>query len=265
MDDTQSGRQRVSTGRLRSGGKIPSTVKRRDVITTLVSTGLTGLAGCLSNNDPGDEMDDQEEDESAGQEEDEDEPVLDIVTTEATAVEATTATLTGELLTVEGVEVAEITFEYGPSDGEMESSVAVGMRESVGVFEHEVSELEANTEYEFRAVARAADLVVEGGVESFATKKREPDYTVTVDGIEFDPETLAIDVGETVEWVFEGSGHNIFVTEAPTESDWDGTEGYDRYSEGHVHQHTFQVPGTYEYYCQPHRNVGMEGTVTVES
>lgn len=226
------------------------TVDRRTFVGGLSVAGMIGLAGCV-----GDDDDDGDEYVT---------PTLDVETGEATDIGERTATLTGEVVTLEGLDEAAISFEYGEADGDLDSTVEGETVSEPGDFEVAVEELIPDTAYEFRAVAEAEDLVAEGAVEQFSTAEAEPNYTVVVEGTSFTPDELTISVGETVEWVFEGGGHNIFITEAPEESDWEGTEGFDRYPQGHHHQHTFLVPGTYEYYCQPHSHLDMEGTIVVE-
>lgn len=77
----------------------------------------------------------------------------------------------------------------------------------------------------------------------------------------FDPDTLEIPVGTTMTFVWESSGHSLVVDSHPDGADWAGVS--ETQSEGYEHSHTFEVPGTYEYYCEPHRAFGMEGSVTV--
>ncbi len=81
--------------------------------------------------------------------------------------------------------------------------------------------------------------------------------------LSFDPENLTVSVGETVRWVWDGSGHNVVVESKPDGSSWEGDDA-DLYDSGHTHEHQFQVAGEYSYYCNPHRGSGMVGTVTVE-
>jgi len=95
------------------------------------------------------------------------------------------------------------------------------------------------------------------------------DHTVAVgpDGrLVYDPEELTVSTGETVEWVWESDTHNIVVDSRPDGADWGGTEGDEAtlYDEGHTYAFTFETAGTYEYFCQPHRSAGMEGSVVVE-
>lgn len=85
------------------------------------------------------------------------------------------------------------------------------------------------------------------------------DATVDVGGEEniYTPETVTIGVGETITWTNVGGYHNVvaddgsFDSGAPSVDDW-------------VYTYTFNIPGTYTYYCTPHQTEGMTGTVIVE-
>ncbi len=83
----------------------------------------------------------------------------------------------------------------------------------------------------------------------------------------FDPESLEIPPGTTVRFVWESDLHNVVVDEQPADADWSGTAGAPgaTYDTGHEYSHTFDVEGTYEYYCAPHRASGMTGTVVVSA
>jgi plastocyanin len=98
------------------------------------------------------------------------------------------------------------------------------------------------------------------------TPTTEPDVTVTVapgGSLRFDPETFTVVAGDTVQWVWESSGHNVTPGSAPSGSNWQGKTD-DLYSSGTTYAHTFEVTGEYEYYCEPHRSSGMVGSFTVE-
>ncbi len=107
-----------------------------------------------------------------------------------------------------------------------------------------------------------------GGGGGDSTSTREPGTVAVGPNGEFvyDPKELTVAVGDTVTWEWESNTHNIVVESQPAEADWPGTEGgaTKTYDEGYTYEYTFEVPGTYEYYCSPHRNVGMVGTVVVE-
>ncbi|WP_231188126.1 plastocyanin/azurin family copper-binding protein [Haladaptatus sp. DYF46] len=81
----------------------------------------------------------------------------------------------------------------------------------------------------------------------------------------FDPDSVTITPGTTLEFVWDSDNHNIFVENQPDGGNWDGTPGGQSklYNTGYTYSHTFDTNGEYEYYCVPHRSAGMTGTVTV--
>lgn len=90
--------------------------------------------------------------------------------------------------------------------------------------------------------------------------------TVTVELVDFafEPGTdqpLEIPPGTTVEFVWVTSTHNIVVESQPDGAEWNGHETVE--DEGFETDHTFEVEGEYEIFCQPHRDLGMTGTITV--
>jgi plastocyanin len=91
------------------------------------------------------------------------------------------------------------------------------------------------------------------------------DHTVVVGpagSLVFDPGELTVDPGATVEFTWESNFHTVTVEARPDGANWSGT-GAETHDSGYTHTHTFEVAGTYEYYCQPHRSSGMVGTVVV--
>ncbi|GAA0265762.1 plastocyanin/azurin family copper-binding protein [Halobacterium noricense] len=91
--------------------------------------------------------------------------------------------------------------------------------------------------------------------------------TVAPDGnLEFAPESVTVAAGTTVRWEWDGSGHNVRPASQPADADWTGTEGGNgkTYGSGHRYAHAFEVPGQYDYYCAPHKSLGMRGSVVVE-
>ena len=73
---------------------------------------------------------------------------------------------------------------------------------------------------------------------------------------------ITIEVGDTVEWTWSGSGtHNLIKLTGPeTGFGVDAT----RYPSGHVYSHTFTTVGVNTYECSPHPD-DMYGTITVTS
>ena len=101
---------------------------------------------------------------------------------------------------------------------------------------------------------------------SLSVDTPEADRTVTVapeGSFRFDPESLEVSVGETIEWVWADGGHNVSPGSQPDGGNWSGKDEQFAYDEGTTHRHTFEATGTYEYVCQPHQTSGMVGSVTV--
>lgn len=82
----------------------------------------------------------------------------------------------------------------------------------------------------------------------------------------FQPAEFTIQAGDTVLWEWESSGHNVKPSSTPDGSDWEGTPGGESktYDEGYTYRYTFDVTGSYDYYCNPHRQAGMTGSFDVE-
>lgn len=100
----------------------------------------------------------------------------------------------------------------------------------------------------------------------------DPAAVVKMVGIEFQPDTVTITTGETVEWVNESKLTHT-VTADPTKAAKaanvtlpDGAEPFDSgdVAPGETYRRTFTVPGTYGYFCVPHEAAGMTGTVVVK-
>ena len=75
----------------------------------------------------------------------------------------------------------------------------------------------------------------------------------------FGPAAIAVSPGTVVtwEWTGEGGQHNV-VAEAGA---FDSGQPVD--SDDETFEHTFEDPAVYRYVCEPHRLVGMRGTVFV--
>ncbi len=83
-----------------------------------------------------------------------------------------------------------------------------------------------------------------------------PAATVTVENMSYNPASVTISKGETVEWVFADNGlpHDV------VEDDSEMFES-DLLTEG-SYSYTFDEAGTFTYHCTPHPM--MLGTVVVE-
>ena len=89
--------------------------------------------------------------------------------------------------------------------------------------------------------------------------------------MQYAPDTVRVQVGETVRWK-NSSDVMHTVTADPAEAFKDASvalpDGAETFNSGNLNpsatfEHTFEVPGTYRYFCIPHEAVGMNGTVIV--
>jgi plastocyanin len=82
----------------------------------------------------------------------------------------------------------------------------------------------------------------------------------------YEPAELIIAPGTTVKFVWESDNHNVVPSGQPEGANWEGTKGgkSKTYDTGHEYSYTFETTGTYEYFCQPHKSVGMTGSITVQ-
>lgn len=80
------------------------------------------------------------------------------------------------------------------------------------------------------------------------------------DDLTFGPATVTVAPGETVTWVNDGGNHNVhFDGEAL------GTPAAPSRTWSEPVTRTFGKEGTYRYYCDPHEDAGMVGTVVVKA
>ena len=84
------------------------------------------------------------------------------------------------------------------------------------------------------------------------------EVTVRMEDNFFDPANITVEPGTTVTWV--QSGNNPHTTTSYDRL-WDS--GMIEGGSGGTFSFTFEETGTYDYYCIPHEDLGMVGTVTV--
>lgn len=95
------------------------------------------------------------------------------------------------------------------------------------------------------------------------TGERHVDVTVGLDNENvFDPQEVRVSQGAMVHWTADSSGHTVTPTDQPSDAAWDGAT--DPLDGGQEYEFTFEVPGEYEYVCEPHEDSDMTGVVYVE-
>lgn len=107
----------------------------------------------------------------------------------------------------------------------------------------------------------SAGTVAGAGAVGTATAQENPTVQMVTEGSNyyFDPVGLFVEPGTTVTFENAAGSHNSVSYEnriPSAASTWSTTVG-------ETADHTFEEPGTYDYYCQPHRTLGMVGRIVV--
>jgi plastocyanin len=133
-----------------------------------------------------------------------------------------------------------------------------------------------------RRAGAAGSAAAAVGLAGCAGVGGEPDYDVGMLAAAYRPREVTVSVGDTVVWENTSArGHTVTATAGgiPDDAEFFASGGFDDYDaakaawdadfgglleSGDRFEHTFTVPGAYEYVCIPHREGGMFGTVVVE-
>ncbi|WP_134670478.1 plastocyanin/azurin family copper-binding protein [Halorussus marinus] len=127
---------------------------------------------------------------------------------------------------------------------------------------------EETTEPDAETTTEATDgettMAEEGGAVEVAMITEGSDYY-------FDPIGVAVEPGTTVTFVNESGSHSSTayaesnssaeVTRIPEDAEAWNSETLTE--EGATFEHTFEVEGTYDYFCIPHKTLGMVGRIVV--
>lgn len=90
-------------------------------------------------------------------------------------------------------------------------------------------------------------------------------HTVVLSGITFSPDNLTINVGETVTWDNQAGVHNVNGSQQSYPNNPESIGNGGAANAPWTYSHTFTMPGTYDYHCDPHFGVGMTGVITVNA
>ena len=135
----------------------------------------------------------------------------------------------------------------------------------------------------FLRVAGGLSTVGLAGCPSFVadSSSGSTEYDVGMSTVAFRPEVVEVAVGETVVWTNTSShAHTVtaYESEIPEAADYFASGGFDSEQtardgwigetrgalyQGDSYEHAFEVPGEYRYFCVPHEQSGMVGTVVV--
>ena len=97
-------------------------------------------------------------------------------------------------------------------------------------------------------------------IQTRVAQSARPETTaqVVLSGTSFQPDEITVTLGDTVEWNNQGGFHTV------TSDDGLFNSG-DASSEPFKFTHTFTQVGSFKYHCEIHDELGMVGTVIVES
>jgi len=124
----------------------------------------------------------------------------------------------------------------------------------------------------FRASAVLAVLAMLGGVMPSMAAAKTVEIKMGDTPPKFDPTSVTIQKGDTVEWVNNAQSlHSVTTNSAVAQDPKDvslpaGAKPFDSgfMPPGAKWSYTFTVPGTYRYLCLPHEKDKMIGTVVVK-
>ena len=87
------------------------------------------------------------------------------------------------------------------------------------------------------------------------------EYTVTVDStnLRFYPESLTINEGDSVRFMWGGE----FLPHNSVEENGVFDSGDPQREVDYLYTFTYEQAGSYNFFCEPHESVGMEGSITV--
>ena len=87
------------------------------------------------------------------------------------------------------------------------------------------------------------------------------EYTVTVDStnLRFYPESLTINEGDSVRFMWGGE----FLPHNSVEENGIFDSGDPEREVDYLYTFTYEQAGSYNFFCEPHESVGMEGSITV--
>jgi plastocyanin len=109
-----------------------------------------------------------------------------------------------------------------------------------------------------------------GGGDGATPTRGEHAVDMLTDGaVYFDPIGLAVEPGETVTFRNESGRHSSTAYRGEIAAGRripEGAEGWNGTTfttQGKTFEHTFEVEGTYDYFCIPHKSVGMVGRIVV--
>jgi plastocyanin len=104
---------------------------------------------------------------------------------------------------------------------------------------------------------------IDGNTYTTSTSFTTPShYVINTQGVTFSPSSLTINIGDTVTWNNTGGFHNVNGMQSVFPNNPEGF-GNSVSNTAWSYQWVFTIAGTYDYQCDPHATIGMNGTISV--
>ena len=104
---------------------------------------------------------------------------------------------------------------------------------------------------------------IDGNTYTTSTSLTTPShYVINTQGLTFFPSSLTINIGDTVTWNNTGGFHNVNGMQSVFPNNPEGF-GNSVSNIAWSYQWVFTIAGTYDYQCDPHATIGMNGTISV--
>jgi plastocyanin len=92
----------------------------------------------------------------------------------------------------------------------------------------------------------------------------DPDAVVNMENISFNPDSVTIEVGQTVRWVNNDNVEHTVTSGNPGETTAGSQFDSGNIAPGGVFEQTFTQAGTFEYFCEIHPTLMSNATVLVQ-
>jgi plastocyanin len=107
----------------------------------------------------------------------------------------------------------------------------------------------------------STDSGINGGNDENGTSPPPESNEVTMGAASFNPGNLTVETGTTVTWV--NTSNEVHTVTSGSDGNHDGLFDSGNMNPEAEFTYTFNEEGTFPYYCIPHLNMGMTGTITV--
>jgi len=88
-------------------------------------------------------------------------------------------------------------------------------------------------------------------------------FTVEASGMDFTPQDLTVEIGDTIEWTNVLGIHNVNATQSTYPNNPESFTSGSPANAPWTYMHVMTIAGSYDYQCDVHVSSGMVGTITV--